>query len=56
MNVIHRIGSGQLGMVLTDPDTFSAVDAIFFFYDRLAVPDTDSLGRTSLDTIYTPLT
>ena len=38
-------------MVRTHADAFTAVDTSLAFYDRLAVPHTDSLGRATLDTM-----
>ena len=45
-----------LGMVRADADAFSAVDALIGCNNRLAVSDTNCLGRVVLDSVGTAFT
>ena len=42
-------------MILTYPYAFATIDTEFLSDDGLSVPNTDRFGRTSLNTVYTPL-
>ena len=55
LKAFKLIEGGSLCLIWANSDTFSAVYTFFFLDDRMAVTDSDRLGRTSLDTVCTSL-